>query len=144
MAPGPAGGAGARAGVGRGPGGGGVALPADPLPGLYGPARRVWTNQPRGGAPRRPPAPRLTTATPEPPALADGELSAALARLTASDREALLLTAWEGLEAAAAAQAMGCSLAAFQSRLRRARRRLQRELAYVRQISPQATELEVK
>jgi RNA polymerase sigma-70 factor (ECF subfamily) len=87
---------------------------------------------------------RLTAAAPEPPALADGELRVALARLAPADREALLLTAWEGLDASAAAQAMNCSLAAFQSRLRRARQRLQRELTYVRQISPRAPELEAK
>jgi RNA polymerase sigma factor (sigma-70 family) len=120
------------------------ALPAEPLPWLYATARRVLANQRRGRARRLALAARLPPGTREPPALADGELSAALARLSPADREALLLTAWEGLDATAAAQAMGCSLAAVQSRLRRARQRLQRELTYVRQISPQAPELELK
>jgi RNA polymerase sigma factor (sigma-70 family) len=122
----------------------GRALPAEPLPWLYATARRVLANQRRGRTRRLALAARLTPAAPEPPALADSELSAALARLAPADREALLLTSWEGLDATAAAQAMGCSLAAFQSRLRRARQRLQRELTYVRQISPQAPELEVR
>jgi RNA polymerase sigma factor (sigma-70 family) len=118
-------------------------LPAAPLPWLYGTARRVLANQRRSGRRRLALAARLTDAASEPPALTDRELGSALARLAPDDREALLLTAWEGLDATAAADAMGCSLAAFQSRLRRARQRLQRELTYVRAISPQATELEV-
>src|SRR4051794_25865023 len=80
-----------------------ASLPADALPWLYGTARRVLANQRRGGARRLALVARLTTAMPEPPSLADGELSAALARLAPGDREALLLTAWEGLEAADAA-----------------------------------------
>ena len=119
-------------------------MPAEPLPWLYGTARRVLANQRRGRTRRLALAARLTPAVPEPPALADGELGAALARLGPADREALLLTAWEGLDATAAAQVMGCSVPAFQSRLRRARQRLQRELTYVRQIGPRTSELEVK
>lgn len=116
-------------------------LPAEPLPWLYGTSRRVLANQRRGRSRRLALTVRLTAATPEPPALPDAELSTALARLAPADREALLLTAWEGLEATAAAEAMDCSVAAFQSRLRRARQRLQRELTYIRQISPHAPEL---
>ncbi|NNH06695.1 RNA polymerase sigma factor [Cellulomonas fimi] len=48
----------------------------------------------------------------------------ALAYLDARDREALLLTAWDGLSAAAAAEVAGCSPEAFRVRLSRARRRL--------------------
>jgi RNA polymerase sigma-70 factor (ECF subfamily) len=99
-------------------------------------------NQHRGRMRRLALTARLTAAAPGPPAMADGELGVALARLAPADREALLLTAWEGLDATAAAQAMNCSLSAFQSRLRRARQRLQCELTYARQISPRAPELE--
>ena len=48
----------------------------------------------------------------------------ALADLGPRDREALLLTAWDGLSAAAAATVAGCSPEAFRVRLSRARRRL--------------------
>ena len=120
------------------------ALPAAPLPWLYGTARRVLANQRRSRTRRLALAARLAPVSPEPPSLPDGELGRALARLNPADREALLLTAWEGLDATTAAQAMGCSVAALQSRLRRARKRLQRELNYVHQISPQASELEAK
>ena len=53
---------------------------------------------------------------------------AALASLRPNDQEALRLIAWEQLDAAAAAQAMGCSTAAFRVRLHRARHRLARAL----------------
>jgi RNA polymerase sigma factor (sigma-70 family) len=52
----------------------------------------------------------------------------ALARLTDSDREALLLVAWDGLSHVAAATVIGCSARAFQMRLARARGRLAREV----------------
>ena len=58
----------------------------------------------------------------------DGELLAALARLGPRDREALLLAAWEGLQGAELAAALGCSAAAAKVRLHRARRRLAAEL----------------
>ncbi len=48
----------------------------------------------------------------------------AVARLSDADREALLLTAWDGLSAREAAAVLGCSSATFQVRLHRARRRL--------------------
>ncbi|WP_124341850.1 RNA polymerase sigma factor [Cellulomonas algicola] len=48
----------------------------------------------------------------------------ALAGLDARDREALLLTAWDGLSTTAAADVAGCSPEAFRARLSRARRRL--------------------
>ena len=47
-----------------------------------------------------------------------------LAGLTDVEREALLLVAWDGLTAAQAAAAAGCSTATFHVRLHRARRRL--------------------
>jgi RNA polymerase sigma-70 factor (ECF subfamily) len=58
----------------------------------------------------------------------DPELEAALARLSDTDREALLLVAWEDLTASAAAASLGISPAAFRVRLYRARRRLLYEL----------------
>jgi RNA polymerase sigma-70 factor (ECF subfamily) len=51
-----------------------------------------------------------------------------LVALSDRDREALLLTAWEGLDHSDAARAAGCSPATFSVRLHRARRRLERSL----------------
>jgi RNA polymerase sigma-70 factor (ECF subfamily) len=60
-----------------------------------------------------------------PPALdLDPELEAALAALSAQDREALRLVAWEDLTPSGAAASLGISPAAFRVRLHRARRRL--------------------
>ena len=53
------------------------------------------------------------------------ELAAALAVLTNSEREVLLLVAWEGLSPAEAGQALGLTPVAARSRLHRARTRAQ-------------------
>jgi RNA polymerase sigma-70 factor, ECF subfamily len=58
----------------------------------------------------------------------DPELEAALATLSSTDREALLLVAWEDLTPAAAAASLGISPSAFRVRLHRARRRVLYEL----------------
>jgi RNA polymerase sigma-70 factor (ECF subfamily) len=52
-----------------------------------------------------------------------GRLRAALAVLTDSDRELLLLVGWEGLSQAEAATALGISPGAARVRLHRARKR---------------------
>lgn len=52
----------------------------------------------------------------------------ALAQLSNRDREALMLTVWDGLTSREAARATGCSPATFAVRLHRARRRLAAEL----------------
>ena len=52
-----------------------------------------------------------------------GRLNAALAGLSESDRELLLVVAWEGLTHAEAAAALGISPGAARTRLHRARRR---------------------
>jgi RNA polymerase sigma-70 factor (ECF subfamily) len=73
-----------------------------------------------------------------------GMLREALARLSESDRELLLLIAWEGLSPTQAAAAMGVSAATVRVRLHRARRRLaralEREGAEVHTCSPLAME----
>jgi RNA polymerase sigma-70 factor (ECF subfamily) len=69
---------------------------------------------------------------PEPVVELDSELETALMRLSAADREALLLVAWEDLTPRAAAAALGISAAAFRVRLHRARQRLLKHLADVR------------
>jgi RNA polymerase sigma-70 factor (ECF subfamily) len=64
-------------------------------------------------------------AGPEAPILElDPDLEVALRALSESDREALLLVAWEDLTPNAAAATLGISAAAFRVRLHRARRRL--------------------
>jgi RNA polymerase sigma-70 factor (ECF subfamily) len=52
----------------------------------------------------------------------------AVAALPETDREALVLTVWDGLGHRAAATVAGCSIGAFAVRLHRARRRLQAEM----------------
>jgi len=59
----------------------------------------------------------------------DAALMAVLRTLGETDREALLLVAWEDLTPALAAASLGISQAAFRVRLYRARRRCQRALA---------------
>ncbi|WP_155372578.1 RNA polymerase sigma factor [Catellatospora vulcania] len=54
---------------------------------------------------------------------------AALAGLGDDDREALTLTAWQGLSAKDAARVVGCSTATFFVRLHRARRRLEQAMS---------------
>ena len=111
-------------------------LPADPLPWLYGTARRVLANQRRSAARGVALGERLSGATAVGgsadlgDSVADAELlRLALARLTDRSREALMLVAWEGLDGARAARAAGCSKAAFAVRLHRARGQLADELA---------------
>ena len=58
-----------------------------------------------------------------------GRLNAALAGLSESDRELLLVVAWEGLTHAEAAAALGISPGAARTRLHRARRRALKTLA---------------
>lgn len=102
-------------------------VPADdPLPWLLGCARRVLANQRRGDRRRGALAGRVAfepgVAGPEP--AGDEVLAAAFASLRPGDREILVLVAWDGLDPARAARALGCSRGTFAVRLHRARRRL--------------------
>ena len=72
--------------------------------------------------------PAAETELPNPILDLDPELEAALATLSPSDREALLLVAWEDLTPTAAAASLGISPSAFRVRLHRARRRVIYEL----------------
>ncbi len=108
-------------------------VPEDGLPWLLGVARRVLANQRRGEARRAALIGRLADALPRPRVVEpDGEvfgaLGEAIGTLSAPEREALLLVAWEGLEPRRAARVVGCTPAAFRARLYRARRRLAAEL----------------
>jgi len=107
-------------------------LDGDPLPWLFGIARRVAANQLRG-ANRRMALGRRLRQQPRGESVdldagVEMPLLSALRGLSARDREALMLVAWEQLDHRGAAKAMGCSTAAFSVRLHRARRRLARAL----------------
>lgn len=102
-------------------------VPDDALPWLLACARRVLANQRRserrrlalGERLKRPAAQHAEVAVPT-----DGHLGAALAALKESDRELLLLLAWEGLEPEGAALVLGCSRRTIAVRAHRARQRL--------------------
>jgi RNA polymerase sigma factor (sigma-70 family) len=98
-------------------------LRGDPLPWLYGVARRVHASHVRKAG-RAPLELRADIAAPLDGSLERAELLGALLRLPALERDALLLTVWEGLDQRACARALGCSRVAVALRLRRARARL--------------------
>ena len=105
-------------------------MPAEPLPWLYGIARGVLANERRSNDRRLTLTARLAAEPAASDATDDGdhEVLQALASLRESDREALLLSAWEGLSTREAASVVGCSAATFAVRLHRARIRLTRIL----------------
>jgi RNA polymerase sigma-70 factor (ECF subfamily) len=108
-------------------------LDGEPLPWLLGIARRVASSQRRGSARRAALRDRLG-AQPPPEATRsiearDPSLASAFATLSARDREALMLVAWDGLEHRVAATVMGCSTGSLTVRVHRAKRRLARALA---------------
>jgi RNA polymerase sigma-70 factor (ECF subfamily) len=104
----------------------------DPRPWLIATARNLmlaeWRRQ-RGRAMSLSNARAETADCSVPRVELDAELEAALMQLSPSDREALLLVAWEDLTSKAAAASLGISPAAFRVRLHRARRRLVRRLS---------------
>jgi RNA polymerase sigma-70 factor (ECF subfamily) len=102
-------------------------IPADSLPWLIGVARNIRLNVLRGQRRRAALDARLAgTATPAPVEheSPSGDVRAALAVLSERDREVVLLAAWEGLDTAGIARALGCSRANASLRLFRARKRL--------------------
>jgi RNA polymerase sigma-70 factor, ECF subfamily len=107
-------------------------VPEDALPWLFGVARRVLANQRRASGRGEALQDRLAGG-PDPESLEEHVtesdlVRAALARLPERDREALMLVAWHGLSGKRAARAAGCTRAAFDVRLHRARRRLAAQL----------------
>lgn len=105
--------------------------PADPLPWLYRMAANAVSNQRRRnnrwlGLQDRAHRVLRPAVSPDPAIATVGmdALLAALSALSETDREVLRLVAWEGLEGAELALAMGCSTSAAKVRLHRARRRL--------------------
>ena len=111
-------------------------LPAEPLPWLYGVARRVLANELRGQHRRDRLTSRLELAASVagvPTVQADHaeevtattDIRATMAKLSPRDQEVLQLIAWEDLDIADAAKVLGCSNTACKVRLHRARRRLE-------------------
>jgi RNA polymerase sigma-70 factor, ECF subfamily len=97
----------------------------DPLPWLLVTARNLVLAQLRAVA-RREAAGRAHGSAVDPYVENSGlslELEAALRQLAPTDREALLLIAWEGLSPAQAARVLGMTPVAFRVRLHRARHR---------------------
>jgi RNA polymerase sigma-70 factor (ECF subfamily) len=103
-------------------------IPADARPWLIGVARNVRLNVLRGERRRAALDVRLVgVASPsaaEPHMSLSEDVRTALAALSERDREVILLAAWEDLDTAGIARALGCSRANASLRLFRARRRL--------------------
>lgn len=116
-----------------------------PLPWLYGVARRVLANHLRGARRARRLVAKMggqagdAAADHANPVVYRVDVAAAFDRLSEGDREVLRLVAWERLEPAQAALVLGCSRATFAMRLLRARRRLRRQLDGVIEQSPADT-----
>jgi RNA polymerase sigma-70 factor, ECF subfamily len=108
-------------------------VPDDPLPWLIGVAARVLRTHRRGETRRLRLRHRLVDAEPtaaaEAPALENPTLGAALEQMRATDRELLLLIAWDGLSPTQAAAVLGIAPATVRVRLHRARGRLRIALA---------------
>jgi RNA polymerase sigma-70 factor, ECF subfamily len=97
------------------------------LPWLLGCARRMLWHHHRAEQRRGRLLERLKSSAPRVVVsleLPNTVLACGLATLSARDREALLLTAWEGLTTDQAAEVLGCSPQAFRVRAHRARQRL--------------------
>jgi RNA polymerase sigma factor (sigma-70 family) len=108
-------------------------VPDEALPWLLATARRVIANYRRAAGRREALTAQLSVLHPSgwrDEIAGERELLRALARLGERDREILLLVAWEDLDPASAAAAVGCSRATFAVRLHRARRRLALAMAH--------------
>ncbi|MDX2825856.1 sigma-70 family RNA polymerase sigma factor [Streptomyces ipomoeae] len=109
------------------------------LPWLYGIARKVAANHRRADGRIEQLSQRVKQTadcsmsvgqrSAEDAVLARVDAVVALNTLSDSDREALLLVSWDGLNAADAARVMGRSKAAFAVQIHRARRKLERALS---------------
>jgi len=120
-------------------------ISGDPLPWLLGVARRICANQLRGRSREAALEERIAaqavtsvvvTGDSAPPILE------ALVKLSETDREALMLVAWDGLSNRQAAEVVGCSTAAFGVRVHRARRRLAKSLGRDTILRPTETDPE--
>jgi RNA polymerase sigma-70 factor, ECF subfamily len=102
-------------------------VPSYGLPRLLAVARNISANTRRGRRRQDALSDRIGAERDREPAWphTDGDdvVTAALHRLSDADRELLTLLAWDGLDHAEAAEALGCSRGAFKVRLHRARSR---------------------
>jgi RNA polymerase sigma-70 factor (ECF subfamily) len=108
-------------------------LPPEPLPWLYGVARKTIANYERGRRRRGQLDDQLqrnaAAAHSSDASVVEGmHITWALRQLSERDREVLRLTAWEGLDIRSTAVVLECSAPTASVRLHRARRRLQRLL----------------
>jgi RNA polymerase sigma-70 factor (ECF subfamily) len=123
------------------------AVPAEPLPWLYGVARNVVLRQRGESARQAKTRELLARERPGPVAQDDGEQHDGLWRawdqLSDTDHEVLSLTAWEELSVRDAARVLGVPASVFSVRLHRARRRLERPVVQTASSSipaiPEAT-----
>ena len=103
-------------------------IPEEALPWLLGVARRVLSTHRRAAGRRQRLCVRLiathSSTHVETPDRVEDRVSAALARLSAKDREALILVAWDGLTPQQAADALGEPAGRFRVRLHRAKQRM--------------------
>lgn len=111
-------------------------VPEDALPWLYAAARNVINNSRRAEVRRDALQRRLASvgageATPDPAPEVEtrADILAAMRSLPATEREALMLVAWEDLDSRRAAAVMGCSPGTFAVRLHRGRRHLTKILS---------------
>jgi len=110
-------------------------MPEPPLPWLFGICRKVIANNRRSAKRRARLFTRLAGKRidlgrdPADIHQERSEIARAFAQLSDSQREVLRLVAWEGLGAADAAAALGCSPAALRVRLYRARSELTKHLS---------------
>jgi len=109
-------------------------VPAEPLPWLYGVARKTLANERRRLARRVPPAVDVSH---EPEPVGDSTLAAAFAALSDADREVLRLVAWEGLSLREAARVLDCSAVACRVRYHRAKSRLAARLEAASSFRPE-------
>jgi len=100
------------------------------LPWLYAVARRVLLSQQRAARRQQAIAQRVAAVLPEALETPSGSprVLDALAALSETEREVLMLAAWEELSSAEAARVLGCTATAYRIRLHRARRRLRERL----------------
>jgi RNA polymerase sigma-70 factor (ECF subfamily) len=106
------------------------------LPWLYGVARNILSHQRRSSQRLRRLTSRVATVQEPLPPTPDAvlvqreectQVREAVGRLRTSDREVLLLSAWEGLSHGQIAEALGLSRAAVDKRVTRAKQRLAKE-----------------
>jgi RNA polymerase sigma factor (sigma-70 family) len=108
-------------------------VPRNPLPWLYGVARKTLANERR----KRRDLPLATEVSYEPEPVGDSQLAAAFAALSDADREILRLVAWEGLPLRDAARVLECSPVAARVRYHRAKSRLAARLESASSFRPQ-------